>query len=303
VNVSVVLCTYNPNSELLGSALTSLERQTLRDFEVVLVDNNSTPPINGTELAARYRLNLRVLREERPGLTYARCTGIAASSGDLIVFVDDDNSLDSDYLEQAVRIAVQEPTIGHFGGIARAGLARPIPPWKEKLLPHLGVRDYGNEPITAREDYWGHWEPIGAGMVTRRDVAQYFVTFVSREHASARLGRRGASLMSGEDSLMARAAFRLGYFCSYQPALKLTHFMKPSRLRASVLVRTLQGHGRSYVVLERVLQRKIEPPRLSWIARELTLRYLHRVRTEGLAVGTITWFWDIGYMRQAKQPE
>lgn len=303
MTVSVILCTYNPHPDLLHAALVSLENQSVRDFELLLIDNKSTPPVDEAALRHRYRLNLRVLREERPGLTHARCTGIAATSGDLIVFVDDDNSLDPDYVEHAVRIALSEPAIGHFGGKARAGLARPIPEWKRPLLLHLGVRDYGDQAITSFEDRWGQWEPIGAGMVTRRDVAEHFVKFVSERHAATLLGRRGGSLMSGEDSLMARAANRLGYSCSYQPALKLTHFMKPSRLRPSVLARTLEGHGRSYVVLERLLQRPIEEQGLFWPVRKLAWRYLRRIQADGLAVGTITWFWDVGYARQSRKPD
>jgi glycosyltransferase involved in cell wall biosynthesis len=302
VKVSVIICTYNPAPALLQLTLESLGRQTMTDFELLLVDNNSTPPVAEAELQRRYRLNLRVLREARQGLTYARCTGIAGASGDLLVFVDDDNQLDPDYLEQALRIEREEPRIGHFGGIARPGLPKTIPQWKHKLLPHLGVRDYGPEPITSDEPRWGHWEPIGAGMVARRSVAEHFVRLVAERNAATLLGRQGRILMSGEDTLMARAANLLGYSCSYQPRLKLTHFMKPSRLKASTLARTIEGHGRSYVVLERILDRPVDPPSLSWIVRELPLRLLHRVRYEGLATGAITWFWDIGYFREARRP-
>jgi glycosyltransferase involved in cell wall biosynthesis len=303
MSISVVLCTYNPDRHLLHEALRSLEAQTLRGFDVVVVDNNSTPPLDETELRARFRLELRVLREGRPGLTYARCTGINATSGDLIVFVDDDNRLDADYLQQAVGIAAGEPAIGHFGGIARAGLRHPIPRWKTPLLRYLGVRDHGPEPITSAEPSWGPWEPIGAGMVTRRAVARGFVDVVHQHESAGQLGRRGTALMSGEDALMARAANRLGFACSYQPALKLTHLMKPARLKATVLARTVEGHGRSYVVLERVQQRPVPRPDVWTMAVELGRRYLFRTRTEGLAAGTVSWFWDVGYFRQARRPE
>ena len=301
VKVSVIICTYNPMLELLHSAMASLERQTMTDFEVVVVDNNSSPPVDQVAVQ-RYGVTIRIVREARQGLTYARCTGIAAAGGDLLVFVDDDNYLDPDYLEQSLRIAQEEPRIGHFGGIARVGLAKAIPHWKHKLLPYLGVRDYGPHPITSDEPRWGKWEPIGAGMVTRRRVAEHFVWLVAERNAATLLGRRGALLLSGEDTLMARAANLLGYSCSYQPALKLTHFMKPSRLKVSVLARTIAGHGRAYVVLERILGRPIDVPGLSWIVRELPLRLYRRVQADGLATGAVAWFWDLGYFRQARRP-
>jgi len=300
VTVSVILCTHNPDRKLLDWALDSLVRQTQRDFQTVIVDNNSNPPLDEGGLRAGHPLELRVIREPRQGLTAARCAGIAAASGALIVFVDDDNHLDPDYIEQAVRIAHSQPAIGHFGGIARAALASPIPEWKRKLLPYLGVRDHGPEPITSTADHWGRWEPIGAGMVTRREVALHFAAWVHECRESERLGRNGTGLMSGEDSLMARAASRLGYACSYQPALKLTHFVKPRRLRPATLARTLEGHGRSYVVLERVLGRAVPRPSFHWICEQLVLRWLFRVRQDGVRAGTIAWFWDVGFIRQAR---
>jgi hypothetical protein len=33
------------------------------------------------------------------------------------------------------------------------------------------------------------------------------------------------------------------------------------------------------------------------------MRYLFRVKTDGVAAGTVGWFWDVGYVRQARLPE
>ena len=45
--------------------------------------------------------------------------GIAAASADLLLMLDDDNILDPDYLQAAVEIAAENPTLGAFGGISR----------------------------------------------------------------------------------------------------------------------------------------------------------------------------------------
>ena len=84
---------------------------------------------------------------------------------DVLVLVDDDNVLDTAYLERALAIARAEPGLGAFGGIARARIDAPVAAWQRRLLPFLGVRDHGPEPITSSENAWGPWEPIGAGMV------------------------------------------------------------------------------------------------------------------------------------------
>lgn len=304
MRVSVVLCTHNPRVWSFDQALASLARQSLREFELVVVDNASTPPLSLDHVRAPFAsagsIDVRLTAEPRPGLTGARCRGIAETTGDLIVFVDDDNALDADYLEAARAIAAAEPEVGAFGGVARASAALRIDAWKQPLVGHLGIRDNGPTAITSREPHWGPWEPIGAGMVTRRAVAEQFARTVAQQPGSSALGRRGAHQMSGDDALMAHASYARGYSCSYQPALKLTHLIEPSRLDASMLARTIYGHGRSHVILERVLGRPVERPGLAWILTELPKRLAWRCRKEGVPAGMLSWCWDLGYARQAR---
>ncbi len=299
--VSVIVVTYNPRWDLLDWALDSLEGQTLskQQFEVVIVDNNSTPPLTEERLNKGRHLNIRLLREPRQGNTFARCLGISEAHHELCVFVDDDNHLDADYLENARRIASQQPTLGAFGGLARPVLEAPLASWKAGLLPYLGIRDFGETEITSNKDEWGKWEPIGAGMVFRRDVGLEFVRWVAKAEYASLLGRKGTKLMSGEDSLLARTAYRLGYFCSYQPELKMSHCMKAKRLGLQILAGTMVGHGRSYVLLEQIVGRPIAKPGRLRAARELAGRYVHRVKSQGLRAGTLEWFWDVGYFQQA----
>jgi glycosyltransferase involved in cell wall biosynthesis len=302
VTVSVIIVTYNPREDLLNWALDSLEKQTLAKsfFEVIVVDNNSAPPLDPAKLSGGRALNLRLVREPRQGIMFARCAGIAAARADLMVFVDDDNHLDPDYLEQSLHIAHENPGIGAFGGISRGVFEGPVSSWQERILPHLGVRDYGPEPITSHEPSWGKWEPIGAGMVVRRDAALNFVEFLKNSPLAQGLGRQGQLLLSGDDTLMARAANRLGYACSYQPVLKLSHHMKQGRLTFKNLSRTVEGHGRSYVLLRQIQGQPEGKPGLFKCCITLLARWLYRVKTDGVMVGTVEWHWDLGYFRQAR---
>jgi GT2 family glycosyltransferase len=214
-----------------------------------------------------------------------------------VVLVDDDNILDDDYLESALDIAQRQPKIGAFGGTTREvmeGGGR-VRWWQRKLLPYLGVRDYGGEEITSSDDQWGKWEPIGAGMVVRKDVVRKFIEFVGNSSEAASLGRTGRAMLSGEDSLIARSAYRLGYSCSYQPRLKLGHYIKKSRFRVGYLARLLYGHGRSYVILHKALGKPCNE--ISKV--ELLSRLGYRCMKDGLP-GVIIWAWDIGYSAEAR---
>ncbi len=297
--ISVIICAWNPRLRIFSRTLDSIAAQTLAsdEFELIIVDNNSQVPLDADWLIGDRFLYPMLLREPRQGLGFARCTGIAAASADLMVFVDDDNFLDRHYLENVLRLAESEPKIGLFGGISQAELEHPIPRWKSALLPYLGVQNYGPDPITVFADQWGKWEPIGAGMAARREVADKFVQMYRSLPADQLLGRSGSELFSGDDALFARAAYRTGYCCSYQPQLRLTHYLKRSRFEFKYLTRLMLGHGRSYVRLHRALGKPTAPLKM----RTAVARLLHRVLRDHFA-GLITWFWDIGYAME-KQSE
>jgi glycosyltransferase involved in cell wall biosynthesis len=297
--ISVIICAWNPRPRIFGRTLDSIASQTLAadEFELIVVDNNSQNPLDAEWIRGERSFSPLLLSESRQGLGFARCTGIAAASADLMVFVDDDNFLDPHYLENVLRLAESEPKIGLFGGISQAELEHPIPRWKSALLPYLGVQNYGPEPITVFADQWGKWEPIGAGMAARREVAEKFVQMYRSLPPDQLLGRSGAELFSGDDALFARAAYRTGYCCSYQPRLRLTHYLKRSRFEFKYLTRLMLGHGRSYVRLHRALGKPTAPLKM----RTAVARLLHRVLRDRFA-GLITWFWDIGYALE-KQSE
>lgn len=297
--LTVLTCTHNPRADILELVLDALTRQTLPSsrWEFLIVDNNSNPPVDAEQLNRGRGLPVRVIRESEPGVAAARRRGTGEAAAEVIVMVDDDNIIDPDYLEVALEIARAEPALGAFGGIARPRLeVDHASPWQGKLLGYLGIRDYGTEPITSCQDKWGEWEPIGAGMVLRREVARRFIEFMASIPQAVRLGRRGKGLLAGEDSLLARASYRLGYSCSYQPRLKMTHFIKAPRLKFGYLFRLLYGHGRSVIMLEQVLGKPAEPIKF----KELINRFFFRYRKDGLRGGLVMWAWDLGYYMEGR---
>jgi len=266
----------------------------------VVADNGSSPPLDASELNGERGLRMRIVREPRAGVIFARCAGILATEADLIVFVDDDNALDPDYLEQALRIAHASPHVAAFGGIARLRSDRPIADWMNPLIPYFGVRDYGSEPITSNDHNWGPWEPIGAGMAFRRDIALDFVRAVQTNPLAAKLGRNATSFICGEDSFLAKLAYPRGYSCSYQPSLRITHWIGANRFTAVNFAKTIEGIARAFVIYETVLGRP-QPPRATFeTIVELAARFRHRTRTKGFRAGAIEWFWDVGYFRQVR---
>ena len=90
---SVIICTYN-RAHLVKRVLHSLARQTIRpeEFEVVVVDDGSRDNTAEVCNALHSELpNLKYISMGRnTGLARARNVGIAASTGDYLLFTDDD---------------------------------------------------------------------------------------------------------------------------------------------------------------------------------------------------------------------
>lgn len=86
LTTSVVVCTYG-RPELLAGLLESVERLEPRPHQLIVVDNDGEDD-RTKALAKRARADY--VREPRRGLDNARRAGVAAATGDLIAFIDDD---------------------------------------------------------------------------------------------------------------------------------------------------------------------------------------------------------------------
>lgn len=295
-DLSVILCTYNPDEALLDEVMASLAAQAMT-FEFILVDNNSDTPLTTDRLSALAAGSARIVREPRQGLAHARRCGVRASSAELICFVDDDNILAPDYLDQAMRIALDRPEIGAFAGRAHGRFGRK-PSWiHRRHIARYAVRDLGDEPVTGPGDHWGPWEPFGAGLVVRCDVAEGYCKLVDSTVTAAGMGRSSRTgLGSGEDSLFSRVADRLGYKVSYEPTLRLEHVIPAGRLTFGYLANLVGGQARVQATFDRLRGVSAPPPPPTWRQPDLLVRrFIARCRNPGLGEALTHVFWDLGY--------
>jgi glycosyltransferase involved in cell wall biosynthesis len=94
-----------------------LKAQTLSHeyWELLVVDNASAKPI-AEKYDISWHPNGRHIYEAELGTGYARRRGLAEFASDMVVFVDDDNVLSANYLEQAIAVGESHAFLGVWGG-------------------------------------------------------------------------------------------------------------------------------------------------------------------------------------------
>lgn len=236
--ISVVVCTRNRArqiGEFLDSAV-ALAPPVGAEWELVLVDNGST---DGTaEVARRFadRLPLRIVREDRAGLSNARNAGVQEAKGDYICWTDDDVLLDPHWLAEYAKAFASNPDIALFGGPVRPRLIGETPDWFHEARPLLGGLlaerpDQPAGPISA-----DHLErlPFGANFAVRRDAQQL-------EHYDPELGVSPDFRRLGEETKVMIALLRRGYAAGWAPGAIVNHLIPEGRQTLAYVAQYFQS--------------------------------------------------------------
>ncbi|HLG19533.1 MAG TPA: glycosyltransferase [Bdellovibrionota bacterium] len=240
--ISLILCTHNPRADYFESTLRAISAQSLdrKEWEFIVVDNASTSANEAFEKLYICRPDLEV-NEPRLGLTNARLRGIRESKGATLVFVDDDNVLDRFYLQNVREIFEQHPEVGAAGGRILPLFEKEEPSWLPPWRNYLACREFGDQVILSTELKWGPWCPIGAGLAVRRSAVMQYVEIVESSPVHLRFGRRGASLVSGEDADLIYTLLRHGWKTGYFPVLKVSHLIAKQRMRFFHMLRLVKN--------------------------------------------------------------
>ena len=101
--ISIIVPVYNVEN-YLEECLDSIKNQTYTDIEVILVNDGSTD--NSQVICERYCQQdprFHLINQSNQGQSVARNNGVAASRGEFITFVDSDDVIKSDMLQQLMR--------------------------------------------------------------------------------------------------------------------------------------------------------------------------------------------------------
>lgn len=161
--VSIVIITYN-RAEMLHRALeTAVQQETDGKFsyEIIVIDDGSTDGTSNVvrEVAIRFRVFVRYIRQGRGGIALARNTGVAAARGNWIAFFDDDQVAESDWLKNlidigwkmgadcvagTIRLDLLEEELSRLGPVCRSMLGENTYPPKPAILRGKKLPPTGN---------------------------------------------------------------------------------------------------------------------------------------------------------------
>ena len=256
--ISVIICTHNPKCEIFSQVLDCLAKQTLpqSDWELLIIDNASQVSISSIYSFEDFS-NVRVVVESKLGLTNARICGYRESKFELIVFVDDDNLCDPNYLFHAKTIMKQNLTIGAIGGKSIPEFEVDPPTWFRECGLSLGCQDYGDTHLTTdiksseiKPGFnYPYFAPIGTGLVIRRKCLGLFIDQIQSDPIRLNLGRKGTSLASGEDNDMVLCLLEAGWNVGYFPDLKIKHLIPAGRLANDYLFRMAYESNKTWVMV------------------------------------------------------
>jgi len=274
--VTIVVPTAGLRPDLLRRCVTSLTALNYPAFEIVLVDNRAqsmwekqSEVWDDTWVSEHSSTSkVRVVREGRPGASFARNTGVGVAQGEIVAFTDDDVEVDVNWLSGLVAAfnssadvmcvtglvipAELETEAQELFEIYSGGFDRGLAPrsWKIqsgtsanrnflKRTTFLVTESGSSEPSPAQSLYVVMGTcGVGANMAVRRD-------FALRCPFDVALGA-GSIAQGGEEGRFYADVLWAGFVIKYAPSAIVRH---THRRDMHALNAQMQGYGVGYTAL------------------------------------------------------
>jgi Predicted glycosyltransferases len=217
-------------------------------WEVIIVDNcskDNTAEVSVEEWNKHQpKTNgFKVVRELTPGLSAARARGINESLYEYIIFCDDDNWVQPDYIQKAYDIMEARLEVAVLGGWGEPVCEVQPPEWFEDFKTYYatGPQAVQSADVTDTKGY-----VYGACSIFRRSYLKdlFEIGFVSMLE-----DRKGNKLTAGGDTELCNALKLAGYRIWYDASLKFKHFIPKERLTWQYIEKMHKGYLQGYSVI------------------------------------------------------
>jgi glycosyltransferase involved in cell wall biosynthesis len=240
MTLSIIICSYN-RASYISDALTSLYNQSseLDNFEVIIVDNNSTD--NTKEVYAAWRQtnnngHFTLISETKQGASFARNTGAAIAKGQWVCFMDDDAVATPNYVQNILKHIHNKPDAVGFGGRIIPKYIPSEPKWMSYYVSSL-VGNFDYAPIACAFENGKY--PLESNMIVKKSVYDQIGGF------NVNLpGVVGTLRIGGEGKELFYKILALGHIIYYDPAICVHHVVEVKKLTSEYMYRVASGIGR-----------------------------------------------------------
>jgi glycosyltransferase involved in cell wall biosynthesis len=245
MKITVILCTCN-RCQSLAKALESVAASALPasvDWEVVVVDNNSSDQTRQIveDFRQRYPGRFRYLFEPQQGKSSALNAGIRAAHGDILVFTDDDVTMEATWLQNLTVTLRNKEWAGAGGRVLPERTFSP-PPWlslevRYSLGP-LALFDLGPDAHELTE------APFGNNMAFKSALFKKYGGF--RTDLGPRFSSRDAR-KTGEDTEFSDRLLAAGERLWYEPSAIVYHAVTANRVQKKYFLEWWFDKSRSQI--------------------------------------------------------
>ena len=238
--LSIIICTYNREKYIYG-VLQSLAQNNFPThlYEIVLVNNNSTDATEEKCKAFQQdypQVTFRYFIETNQGLSFARNRGIVEAQGDILVYVDDDAFVNTEYLSAYYELFTQRREVYAAGGPIIPHYETEPPKWFSYFTREL-ITCYlyqGNKIGKFKRKF-----PRGGNAAYRKEVFDKTGVF------NVELGRKGNNLVGAEEKDIFDKMTSLGMEILYIPNAILYHIIPETKFTNSYFNNLTLSMGKS----------------------------------------------------------
>ncbi len=247
--ISVVICCHNSSARIVETLHHLMIQRSSRNipWEVLLIDNASTDGTHEVALGCwppDHPVPLRIVREPRVGLGYARERGMREALYDIVSFIDDDNWVCIEWVSKVYDFFTNNQDAAMIGGPSLPEFENDPPDWFHPIRAFYAVGNQhecnGDITDTPGTLLWG------AGISLRKTA---FDQLLKDGFVFECSGRMGGKLTAGEDSELCFALRDSGWRIYYDSRFELRHFIPQGRLHWSYARRLFYGMGSASPVI------------------------------------------------------
>ena len=257
VPVSIVITTCDRPDDLENCLQHLVVQQTQHPVEIVVADNR---PASGITPAVVSKFpQVKLVQEPRPGGSYGRNAAIAASTGDIIVTVDDDVTVPADWLEKLIAPFARPEIMVVTGNLFPKELETPAQLWFEKFKGGLSA---GFKHFEADSGWLASFQrqspPIWELGVSANAAFRAAIFAHPEIGLMDEVLGPGTPTVGGEENHLIYKVLKAGYTLAYEPSAYAWH---RHRREKSAFYRQVHGHMKGGTAYNLILWLKENDPR------------------------------------------